>query len=327
VDFGTLLGAVRDGELIPWDEDADFGYDATQGDLFKSLVAEVADDGYHLDVLNPDVTRLNYSYVNKIHVDLFPWTRDREGILHTNFDPGHSWPGMYDRGSFSASYVDRLGSVTLHGRSYPAPSPVDQFLRDHRYGPDFMTPKRGMLETGLYPNFRPEEFTEVAQKLVAELGTRARRLDELKAGLPGHSTVSGRWWVDAALPRAGRPADRKRWLERVPPGEDTPAMHELVATLARLDRAIGELEDASWRVWARRQGRRASVLSDQARHPSTWITPSWRRVRYVAHRLATAPFEEVRERLTAPPRDLIRRHRGSGAGVLAQAGSDRNELS
>lgn len=37
LDYGTLLAAVRDGELIPWDHDADIGYFASDSMKINAL--------------------------------------------------------------------------------------------------------------------------------------------------------------------------------------------------------------------------------------------------------------------------------------------------
>lgn len=41
LDYGTLLAAVRDGELIPWDHDADIGYFATDSGKIGNLRKDV----------------------------------------------------------------------------------------------------------------------------------------------------------------------------------------------------------------------------------------------------------------------------------------------
>src|SRR5215216_3064451 len=80
VDYGTLLGAVRDEALIPWDPDVDFGILTEDEAKVRALEAEVAAAGFHLDLDQHGVIRIAYSRVNNQHVDIFPWERDGDTL-------------------------------------------------------------------------------------------------------------------------------------------------------------------------------------------------------------------------------------------------------
>src|SRR5438128_7120451 len=49
LDYGSLLGAVRDGKLIAWDGDGDFGIQQHDEPAVLALAEEIATAGHRLD--------------------------------------------------------------------------------------------------------------------------------------------------------------------------------------------------------------------------------------------------------------------------------------
>lgn len=133
LDFGTLLGAVRNGDFIPWDSDIDYGILESDRERVIALQQQVTDAGYVLDPYDKKAIRIRYSHINRQHVDLIPW-HEEAGLYKSYFtDPSINFP---------PHYLEQLAPVQLRGRAFPAPTPVDAFLARYRYGPDFMTPRR-----------------------------------------------------------------------------------------------------------------------------------------------------------------------------------------
>ncbi len=78
LDFGTLLGAVRDGDIISWDNDADISYYHDDRDrMILALVKNIYSVGKHqLQVVGAGRFRVFYSYnlMDEPWLDLYAWT-------------------------------------------------------------------------------------------------------------------------------------------------------------------------------------------------------------------------------------------------------------
>jgi hypothetical protein len=135
LDYGALLGAVRSGELVPWDSDVDWGIFREDLPRLRALESEIAAAAHELDTRDPEIWRINFSAANTQHVDLFPHYREN-GLVKLRY--GSAPP---ERWGFEERFLDQLENVSLYGREYPAPSPVSEFLA-LRYGPDWKTPRR-----------------------------------------------------------------------------------------------------------------------------------------------------------------------------------------
>ncbi|MGY1663988.1 methyltransferase domain-containing protein [Geodermatophilus sp. SYSU D00705] len=136
VCYGTLLGAVRDADLIPHDDDADLGYLS------------------RLD--NPaDVVRENLELERALRQRGYSVTRHSGGHLQLTFGAGGGAPEFYID-VFTAFVVDRRtylcfqvgaddlelatrSEVTLRGRRFPAPAAAEDLLAA-TYGPGWRTP-------------------------------------------------------------------------------------------------------------------------------------------------------------------------------------------
>jgi hypothetical protein len=159
LDYGSLLGAVRSGRMIEWDEDADVSCLASDSERVLALEPEIADAGFWLDRREaPHLVRICRSRVNLIHVDIW-FQRIKGGFSYT-------WSRLYeDRYRFPVKYLDNPGSVILEGKTHPAPHPVEHFLADHRYGKDFMSPRRVPANFGWVPGESSDELREALEQL------------------------------------------------------------------------------------------------------------------------------------------------------------------
>ncbi|MFP5277119.1 MAG: LicD family protein [Acidobacteriota bacterium] len=137
LDWGALLGAVRSGELVPWDGDVDFGVMREDRERIVALAPEIERAGFQLDLSEDAYTwRIVLSPTNFLHVDLFHW-RDDNGTLKMR------WRGCpEDNWAFPRSFIENLQPVQLYGEAFLAPAPVDELLSRYRYGDDYLVPRR-----------------------------------------------------------------------------------------------------------------------------------------------------------------------------------------
>ena len=136
LDWGALLGAVRGGELVPWEGDVDFGVMRQDRERIVALDPEIERAGFVLDLSDPCTWRILFSPANFLHVDLFHW-RDDHGTLKMRW---HGCPE--DNWAFPRAFIENLQPVRLYGEPFPAPAPVDEFLSAYRYGSDYLMPQR-----------------------------------------------------------------------------------------------------------------------------------------------------------------------------------------
>lgn len=151
IDYGTLLGAVRTGRLIPWDGDADMGFLAEDREEILALKQTIEEDGYWLDTkefapvwdhtaYSHNIIRIRYSYFNSLHVDLFPWWEEN-GKMHKIWfgsRGGHKAMGR----EFDRRFINNLDRISLCGKDFPCPSPPEDFIR-FRFGDNYKTERRG----------------------------------------------------------------------------------------------------------------------------------------------------------------------------------------
>ncbi len=140
IEWGTLIGIVRDGGIIPWDDDIDF---SSLLDLFDEVIEFLFDIKQFLESqtnsiiaiknlknkITIDIQSKDKSFYD-IHVDIdFKEIKNNEAIQISN-------PIWYT----PAKHIEKLDTFMWNGVKIYIPSNVDKYL-SFVYG-DWKTPKR-----------------------------------------------------------------------------------------------------------------------------------------------------------------------------------------
>jgi hypothetical protein len=144
MDFGTLLGAVRNGELIPWDKDADFGVLLKDEPKIDKLYGKIRRAGFDIDKPWNGLYKVYYSKHNRNYIDLFTW--DKWSLNQKRKDWWkrecmHNMIGLNHKKFFPSWFIEETEWVELHGKPLRAPREYEKFL-ELRFGKSWKIPSR-----------------------------------------------------------------------------------------------------------------------------------------------------------------------------------------
>ncbi|XP_059168201.1 ribitol 5-phosphate transferase FKRP-like [Physella acuta] len=147
LEGGSLLGAARHKDIIPWDYDVDVGI--YRDDIIKCRELNHTETGPYVDQKGfvwekaPEghFYRVQYSEVNHLHVDIYPFY-SKHGIMTKD-----SWfPTHRQDTEFPEKFLQPLTKIEFAGLSASAPNSVREFL-EYKFG-------EGVIEQPKYPNLQ-----------------------------------------------------------------------------------------------------------------------------------------------------------------------------
>lgn len=146
-DYGTLLGALRHGGLIPWDKDADLGILAEDRAKLLSAFPLLLSVGYYPTYAPPkpnnrfrtgDRVKVRLSQRNHTNTDIFIWEKRPDGMLdRINYIGADLFKGR----SFPESWLYPIRRADFDGIDIALPAEAEKLV-EHRYGPGWTKPER-----------------------------------------------------------------------------------------------------------------------------------------------------------------------------------------
>ena len=149
IDYGTLLGWVREGGMIRYDKDGDLGVHGGDRAKLLALIPELLGLGYHAVYAPPrptqrfrtgDRMKVRVSNRNWTNVDLFLWYPDQPIKGHLD-RKNYIGPDLYKGRDFPIEWAFPLQRGEWDGIDVSVPA-EPELLAAHRYGDTWMEERR-----------------------------------------------------------------------------------------------------------------------------------------------------------------------------------------
>lgn len=185
--YGTLLGSIRQNDIIPYDHDFDLGIKHEDHKKVFELNTQIINDGYNFEMANGAV----YSLENIKKIEMkwrvsYKICYNKESVgdlyIYSKFDDGYYrrydieeniyfWPNS----TLPSYFFDNLTTSTVRDISFPSPM-NSLLLLEHWYGPMWITPIKASSQDGdnhedydYYGNYKYSTLENLNVKLKEKL--------------------------------------------------------------------------------------------------------------------------------------------------------------
>ena len=123
LDFGTLLGLVRDGAIIEWDEDVDISVWQTSYDKLEKIKPKLVEFGYKVENDKNGACRIFLTTEKKLWVDIYYWKKLKNGTYQ------QVSPGFDSRiSNFPLSLLGNFTTINFSGKDFVIPEKYEEKL-------------------------------------------------------------------------------------------------------------------------------------------------------------------------------------------------------
>ena len=147
IDFGTLLGIVREGQILSHDIDIDFGVlnaDAMKKRKINRVLKEMGYLRTERHEYENDIKEESYQKGNN-KVDFFYYEKDKQGVFCYVFCriDGHNYKSLNEisAGVYRYNMDIKLERKIINGKKYTIPSNPEKLL-SMKYGKTWKTPNK-----------------------------------------------------------------------------------------------------------------------------------------------------------------------------------------
>ena len=160
LEGGSLLGAARNGDIIPWDYDIDIGI--YKDDIKKSEIMTQAFLGHRISdqqqfvwekAVEGEFIRVHFSLTNRVHVDIFPFY-SRNGTMTKD-----SWFENHKQDcEFPEQFIKSMTKLRFIGWDAYVPKNYVQFL-EFKFGVGVIDQPKYPVDNLLDDNHFPPKYS------------------------------------------------------------------------------------------------------------------------------------------------------------------------